>query len=270
MSTTTRPVVSVQELRRAWNAVQDGQFRSRRPCSSPPSSTTTGSWTPTGPTLTVVGATGSSGASTTALALATAAGPARLIECATITASSLCAAATAELGRHPSGWLQGRRDEVLIERCSQVLLGPTEVPLPIQSELPLSVVDIGWELGQVLGGSSWLAEHLLSTSTVIVVAPATVPGLRRLEGAAALLPHTRVIAAVLGPKRRRWPREVTGALGRLTAAIDAGGDLLEVPHETALAVRGMDSTPLPAPLISWAAHLLSHAGATPRSKGHGR
>lgn len=267
-STATRSAVSVAELRRAWHAVQEGQFRPRR--APVPRAAHLTSWAPTGPTLAVVGATGSCGASTTALAVATAAGgPSRLIECATLTASGLSAAATAELGAHPSGWLQGRREDVLIERCNQVLVGPGEVPLPTDSDLP-TVVDIGWELGQVLTGTSWLSEHLLAAHTVLVLTVATVPGLRRLEAAAALLPQARIVAGVLGPRRRRWPREVSGALGHLSTAIDARGDLLEVPHDAGLAVRGMDSTPLPAPLISCAARLLNHAELTPPTKGSNR
>ncbi len=260
-STAPRSAVSVAELRRAWHAVQEGQFRPRR--APVARAAHLSSWAPTGPTLAVVGATGSCGASTTALAVATAAGgPSRLIECATLTASGLSAAATAELGAHPSGWLQGRREDVLIERCNQVLMGPGEVPLPTESDLALTVVDISWELGQVLSGASWLSEHLLAAPTVIVLTVATVPGLRRLEAAAALLPQARIVAGVLGPRRRRWPREVSGALGHLGTGIDARGDLLEVPHDAGLAVRGMDSTPLPAPLISCAARLLNHAEPT--------
>jgi len=146
---------------------------------------------------------------------------------------------------------------------------PGEVPLPTESDLP-TVVDIGWELGQVLTGPSWLSEHLLAAPTVIVLTVATVPGLRRLESAAALLPQARIVAGVLGSRRRRWPREVSGALGHLSAAIDARGDLLEVPHDAGLAVRGLDSTPLPAPLISCAARLLNHAELTPPMKGSSR
>ena len=159
----------------------------------------------------------------------------------------MCAATTAELGRHDSGWLQGRRDDILIERCGDVLLGPHDVPLPAPTDLPVTVLDVGWELGQVLAGNGWLSEHLLNAPTVIVVTAATVPGLRRLEGALALLTHTRVFAAVIGP---------------LTARADQRGDLTGLPYDRGLAVRGLDSTPLPPPLVKAAARLLTQAAGT--------
>ena len=103
----------------------------------------------------MVGAAGGTGASTLALALATAAGG-RVVECASVTASGLAGAPTAELGRHDSGWLQGTRDTVLIERPAHVLTTAANVPVPTNPPTlpPLTVVDVAWELGQVLATPS--------------------------------------------------------------------------------------------------------------------
>jgi Mrp family chromosome partitioning ATPase len=105
-----RLVVSVPELQRAWRAVQAGQFRHESPLGMAPNAHPTfESWAPGSSELVVpvVGCTGGSGASTTALALASAAEcPARILECRSGTTSGLAAASTAELGVHASGWRQ--------------------------------------------------------------------------------------------------------------------------------------------------------------------
>jgi hypothetical protein len=115
-----RVAVSVDELKRAWTAIQSGRFRigagetsDPRELAPLPASKV---WEP-GPgerVLLVIGCAGSSGASTIALALASAAAaPARVVECSSVTASGLAAASTAELGPHESGWTRGTRDGVL-------------------------------------------------------------------------------------------------------------------------------------------------------------
>ena len=213
-----RPAVSVDELKRAWRAVQDGRFRvpghtlgpaRQAPGPLPDERIVSGLVLP------VVGCVGSSGASTVSLALAAAAGTARVIECCTATASGLAAASTAELGTAGSGWARGRRDRVLIERTTQMLVAPSEVPEPLPAESPTAwtIVDIGWELGQVLGAPGWLGAQLRSAPTAVAVTSPTTAGMRRLEGALALLAGTRVVVAVVGPPRRRWPRGVEHAMG---------------------------------------------------------
>lgn len=126
-----RAAVSVDELRRAWSAIQAGRFRvgagetgDQREPASPP---TRKGWEPCPEerVLPVIGCAGSCGASTIALALAYAAAvPARVVECSSVTASGLAAASTAELGPHESGWTRGTRDGVLLERASDVLEHP--------------------------------------------------------------------------------------------------------------------------------------------------
>lgn len=269
-----RAAVGVEELRRAWRAVQDGQFRgsTARAGSAGPASAASrvrrdsSHWVASGPVLAVVGCAGSVGASTVALAVATAAGAARVLECCTVTASGLAGASTAELGRDVSGWCQGNRGQVLLERTGEVLLGVDEVPRPspVGRRLDLSVIDVGWELGAALATPSWIADLLRSGGPVIAVTSATIPGLRRLEGALALLAHTPVVAAVVGPRRRRWPKGVEHTAGPLTRHLIRREDLVEVPHDAGLAVRGLDPTPLPAAVLGAGQHLHRRTQPEPR------
>jgi hypothetical protein len=263
-----RAAVSVDELKRAWSAVQAGRFRTgnrvtrelrelREPAPPPAGKR----WEP-GPgerVLPVIGCAGSCGASTISLALADAAPlAARVVECSSVTASGLAAASTAELGLHESGWTRGTRDGVLLERASNVLVSVEEVPTPSVPDriIALTVLDVGWEIGQVLTTPAWLGEQVRSADLVILVTTATVPGLRRLEGALELLAGTSTCAAVIGPKRKKWPRPVGYSAGPLTRALEASGRLVDVPEDRALAIAGLDATPLPTPLLAAAAALL--------------
>lgn len=261
-----RAAVCVDELKRAWNAVQAGQFRTplgsrhqlrdtRRTGSA------TRSWEPSTneQVVPVLGCAGSCGASTLAVALATAAAvPTRVIECSSAAASGLAAASTAELGRHPSGWVHGTRGGVLLERTGDVLGGVDEVPIPSTPtrQIDLTLLDVGWELGQVLANASWLCDQVRRGDPVLLVTSATVPGLRRLEAAIGLLSGTTVVTAVVGPRRRKWSRSVEHSTGPLTRALDRGGRLIEVPHDRDLAAAGLDATPLPTVLLDVATHLL--------------
>lgn len=267
MSTAVaRPAVSTDELKRAWLAVQAGQFRrGSRPHrdTSPGGATLTpaGLWETAEPVLPVVGCHGGAGATTVAVAMATTSRAARVIECATATASGLAAAATAELGHTRDGWSQGSRDQVLLERVTATVTAPEDVPLPTASTRPvgLSVLDVSWELSQLLAGSSWLAEKVRHAPKVIAVTSATVPGLHRLEGVLALLDDhdvAHVAAAVVGPRRTRWPRGVGASMGPRTRELDLRDRLVDIPADTRLAVRGLDSQPLPPALLRPAATLL--------------
>jgi hypothetical protein len=260
-----RPVVSVGELKRAWNAVRAGRFRTgtgattdlREPASPP----TGNQWEPGQgeQVLPVIGCAGSCGASTISLALAGAAAmPARVVECSSVTASGLAAASTAELGLHESGWTRGTRDGVLLERASNVLVSIQEVPTPSVPDRPIAmtVLDIGWEIGQVLTTPAWLGAQVRSASLVVLVTTATVPGLRRLESALDLLAGTSTCAAVIGPKPKKWPRPVGYSAGPRTCAHAAAGRLIDVPENRALAIAGLDAAPLPAALLAAAATLL--------------
>ena len=173
-----RVAVSVDELKAAWNAVQAGRFRTgtgatRDPVE--PASPPAGNPWELGQgeqVLPVIGCAGSCGATTISLALAgVAAMPARVVECSTAGASGLAAASTAELGLHASGWTRGTRDGVLLERASNVLVSVEEVPMPSVPDriIGLTVLDVGWEIGQILTTPAWLGEQVRGAGLVILV-----------------------------------------------------------------------------------------------------
>ncbi len=266
--TSSRPV-GVDELKRAWHAVNVGEFRA---------STGKGprgrgainedNWSPAAGehALAVIGCAGSVGASTVALAVAlTAAAPVRVIECCSVTASGLAAASTAELGLHPTGWRQGKRDHVLLERASEVLAGVNEVPLPTEAEneTQLTILDIGWEAGQLLATNCWLAEAVRTADQLVLVTTATVPGMRRAGVAMDLLANhwqpEQIALAVRGRRRKKWPRGLEHAGGPAVRGALVADRCVEIPEDRELAVNGLDSRPVPAPLISAARQLLEPA-----------
>ncbi len=163
----------------------------------------------------MVGAVGSCGASTLAVALATADGrPGRVVECASASASGLVTAVTAEVGEQ-AGWLRGRRDQIVVERCAEILAGPEglAMPLPVAEGTVRTVVDVSWEIGQLVGAGAtcWLGDYLTGASTVVVATVATVTGIRRLDTVLDLLGTDRVVAAVLGPPMKRWDTALSAA-----------------------------------------------------------
>ncbi len=217
------------------------------------------------PVLAVVGACAGSGASPLARALATSAGTARVLECASPTAAGLTAAATAELGRDPGGWVRGTRDAVLLERPADTLGGPHEVPHPRPGDdAALVVVDVAWELGTVLAGQGWLTDLLEGPGPVVIAATPTVPGLRRLDASLGMLSHAHPVVALVGPRRRGLPRPVTSALTALSRTHDLAGRVVDVPVDRRLRTRGVDSTPLPPGLLRAATELLALTDLTRR------
>lgn len=269
MTIATR-AVGVDELRRAWRAVQEGQFLAPLPIdggavSSPTERAVTDDrfWRPGESVLPVVGCLHQAGATSLALAIATHASPARVIECSSPTASGLVCAATAELGTTSSGWTVGRREQVYLARPSASYLRIGELPLPDDAALGtvLSVLDIGWKLEQVLAPHGWLSATLDAAPQVVLVGTATVPGLRRLETALTLLHPPHAVVAVRGPDPRRWPRELTAAMGPATREQRRTGRWVAVPHDKRLAFRGIDSAPLPPALLTAARDVLRHVSA---------
>lgn len=259
-------------------AVQAGEFRHpasqrRTPAPASPSidegrtPAFTQAWTPASGerVVPVVGAVGSCGATTVALALATAVqGRARVVECASASASGLAAASSAELGADDHGWVHGTRDDVRLDRADGVRPHPDAVPHPSLVDTPVvTVVDVGCQLEQLVAGHGWLAGVLADAATVVVVARATVPGLRRFESTLHLLDAHPTFAAVLGPARRRWPRPVAHSVGERTGVLIEAGRLVEIPEDRTLAVQGLTPEPLPAPLLTAAGVLLSHLEGNP-------
>ena len=250
--TTDRPV-TVAELKRAWRSLQsDGPHEQAYAAGLAPAV----AWRhERGRAISVLGCGGGVGASTTALALTEATDArCRLIECAPPAASGLAGASTAELGDTGGGWRRGTRDGVLIERTSHSALTPGDLPIPPESDLEVSVVDVAWPAEAVLASECWLRELLVSTAPLLLVTTATVPGLRRLETTLTLLADHRdvssAVVAVLGPRLARWPGAVRHSTGPRTNALEETGRLVAIPCDRRLAVTGPDTAPLPASVVA--------------------
>lgn len=282
---TSRPY-ALEEVQAAVRALQAGEFRDARPAPGPAEPDThtarprttrrapadAADWTPLAGerVLAVIGTSGSSGASTVALAVALSAEqPARVVECCSASASGLAAATTAELGLHPTGWRQGRREQVLIERACEVLAGVDEVPAPTPAEhtTQLTVLDVGWEVGQLTTTDSWVSDAVADADQVLLVSTATVPGMRRLEGALELLVNhagadvvDRTWVAVVGPRRKKWPRGIEGAGGPHARRALSSGRVVEIPEDRGLSIHGLDSRPVPPALLAAAARAHTTTG----------
>ncbi|KNX35874.1 hypothetical protein VV01_21630 [Luteipulveratus halotolerans] len=201
-----------------------------------------------------------------AVALATVAGGnARVVECASVTSSGLAAASTAEMGTYESAWSRGTRDQVLLERVTEVLTTADEIPHPTtpDRQIDLTVLDVGWELGQVLTTPGWIGEAIRNADHLVLTTTATVPGVRRLEGALDLLQGSHASAAVLGPRRKKWPKGVEHAGGQATGDLDRHGLLTEIPDDPVLAVNGLTGSALPKPLLAAAHQLLQRVQQDP-------
>lgn len=267
-----RPAVSVDELKRAWYAVQSGDFRRTSrpahetiPVDAAPATTRSWSPAPGERVIPVIGAAGSVGASTVALALASAATqPARVVECCRPAASGLAAASTAELGLAPAGngagWRQGRRDQVLIERTSGPPTSVEDVPAPTPAAHgdQLTILDAG-DATHLATRAGWLPTAVRTAPFLVAVTAATVPAFRRLESVLALLDvdPVRVAVAVVGPVGRKWPRGVEQSAGPAVRRLIEAARVVEIPHDRTLAVNGVDSRPLPQAVTAAAARLLT-------------
>lgn len=258
-----RQMVSVEELKRAWAAVRAGGFRANTLGQGGASPVTRAPrydrWQPGDGerVLPVLGCSSSTGATTLAVALASAAGVgARVVECSSVTASGLAAASTAELGTY-EGWSRGSRGNVLLERGTDILANPEEIPHPATPDRPLevTVLDIGWELGQVLTTPGWIGHTVRGPGRVVLTTTATIPGMRRAAGALELLDGVPVCLAVLGPRRKSWPKGLEHTGGPAVRELERDGLLVHVPYDPALAHQGVTGQPLPKPVLA-AAHLL--------------
>ena len=240
---------SVAELRDAWRAIEAGEFaHGPRSARTAPSAAT--AWTPASGerVVAVVGCCGGVGASTVALALATATGvPARVVECCPPLASGFSAAANAELGTY-GPWRRGSRGDVLLERP---IAGDASVSVPTESSVEWTLVDTNWTT--VSGPSAgWLASVLRTLDDVVLVSNATVPGVRRLESCAELLGRD-ALGVVVGPTVKRWPRPVKVA----AAGIPARVHIADFPLDPRLRVTGLTPDPLSAPLLKAAQNVLA-------------
>lgn len=203
----------------------------------------------------VCGCGGSPGATTVALGLATVAGRARVVETCGGIESGLGFAAGAELGTVERQWLRGSRGQVIVERQSESADLPQRVPLPADCALPLTVVDSSWDVASLVGSPGWLGDLARTGTAVVLVARATVPGLRRLEAAVQVLGETRVVAVTVGAKR--WPRPVEQSAGAAVRRLRDEYRIIDVPYEPTLAVSGLTPDPLPSAILRPARALLT-------------
>ena len=265
-ATTPRvAAVGVEELRSAWKAVEAGFFdrtiepaaRPHAPSVAPATGSAPDTWAPGVDESVVVvrGCLGSAGATTVALALATAsASAARLVECCPAWASGLTAAASAELGEE-GAWRRGRRGGVQLEWRHVDEAG---VPLPSDAHSGLTVLDLGAEMP-----SGWAASALAETPALALVTRATVPGLRRLERELERHASRNPVAAVIGPPFKRWPKVLTRAVGDHTHFLIRDGRLIGVPVDRTLALTGLTPDPLPPALVRAGGRLLTLLGKEP-------
>lgn len=171
------------------------------------------------------------------------------------TASGLGYAADAELGVVDRGWLRGSRQSVVVERRTDSLSTPDHVPPPADSDLHLTVVDSSWELASLLGSSGWLGQITRRSSPVVLVARASVPGLRRLAAAIELIGEARTVAVTVGAKR--WPRPVEQSAAPAVRRLREAGRFVTVPGLPALALSGLTPDALPPAILRPARTLLS-------------
>lgn len=259
---TRQAMVSVEDLRRAYRAATSTEPARHglsaasevRPADTRPSGTATTSTT----TVLVVGCLGSAGASTTALALATVLGSARVVECCSVASSGLCAASSAELGAVGDGWLRGSRDDVLIERRADRLDPPATLPQPppAPAAATWTVLDCPRDVDAVLAADGWLGDLARTLPAVVVVTRPTVPGMRRLETAIDLIGDDRAVPVVIGVEKR-WPKPAVQAMGPATRALHGAGRLVALPHIPSFAVLGLTPEPLPAALLTSTAALVT-------------
>ena len=262
---TTGPI-SLEELRLAYQAAEDGQFRTAagRPARKGPQEAAGEAWTDSRVDLLVLAAHSAAGASTVALALATLAGSSRIVECCTVGASGLAGAADAELGTTRSGWVQGSRGQVLIERRGDHIASPSQIPHPDSSDKTTTILDVPGDVAMLDSCGGWVADLVRSQPKIVVVARPTVPGLHRLEAAIDVLGVDRVQPVLVGATRR-WPKALEQASGPRVRELHAASRILHVPFDPNLARNGLTTEPLSAALLAACSSLsITHLEGTPK------
>lgn len=233
--------VSVDELQRAWSAVQAGQFRTD---GVPRRERSEIAWTPAEQVVVVTGASSRVGATAVALAIGeTSDVSTRLIEYASADVTGLAEATSAELGVS-DGWRRGARGDLLIERPAP-LAGHHVQPTPAATTCELTILDVGLGAGASGQQAEWLS-NVVATAPLVVVGEATIPGLHALNRRLDQSPRSEgTWCAVIGPPVRRWPRALRSAWSpRLHEAVESGR-LRTVPEDPHLRMTGLTPEPLP-------------------------
>ena len=145
---------------------------------------------------------------------------------------------------------------MVIERTATAVEHPNQIPVPSPTSTALTVIDISWSLGQLATDRAWVWDAL-DTVPLVLVTVATVPGMRALDAAMNLAGrHAPLVCAVVGPRRKKWPRQVVAAMSQAIAAADAAGRLVTVEEHHQLAINGLTPEPLPPGLVTAGRHLL--------------
>ena len=185
----------------------------------------------------VVGVGGGVGATVVALAIAEVIGADRLIELCPAWLSGLVEATTAELG-HDQGWRLGKRGDLLIERRDSDTA-------PVRNAPGRVVIDAGlWD-----GTTPQIGEHV---EALVVVAPCTIPGVRRLSNLLTLSPTRGHIFAVLtgASPRKALSRALSAAAGSGVEALILDSRLVIVPTCSSLRRSGITGDRLPTALLN--------------------
>lgn len=270
----TRSAVSVAELLAAWRDLQAGAYRGANGLPHPaaaPAVTPAGTPHPDleaaellasgGPVLLVAGTAGGVAASAVALALAEAGDARRLVDCAPTSLSELVEVCDRELGVAASGWHQGRRQALLVERNPDLLPTTPQQLAALDPIDGLSVIDAGRDALHLAHAPGWLGALARDPRIpLVVVSACSVPSLRRLAVALDVLaPAGRdVTVAITGTTARRWPRRI--ALPAAAARLRDAGRLTCIPPNPGLATRGLTAGPLPPALAAAARDLLRKEG----------
>jgi len=78
-----------------------------------------------------------------------------------------------------------------------------------------------------------------------------------MESALGMLGGIPTVVVIIGPPRKRWPKTVQHSAGSSIRAAECAGRLVGAPWDRRLAIAGLNSTPLPAPLLRAAETVLT-------------
>lgn len=190
-------------------------------------------------TVSVMGVSGGAGATTVALAVAEALDAARLYELASVFASGLASASSRELGVR-GGWNLGVRSDLVVARR-------VDPDTAIDTVAGVVVLDAG----------PWTEALADTTGVLVVVAPCSVPGIRRLDAILQERDPSCVIP-VLTRVPGKVPRAVLGAASPLLRAVLGHRRVHLFPECRDLAISGVTAEPLPRLLQRSAAAVALH------------